>query len=129
MYPKPVQRPHPPIHFGGESDAALQRVADLGQGWYGFNLLPDEVPPRLAELERRLAARGRSRSEVQVSVSPYLRPVDGDALRRYRDAGVDQVIALAVASPRDLTAAGTRDALERRLDELAAQLVAPASRL
>ena len=37
MYPKPVQRPHPPLHFGGESDAALRRVADLGQGWYGFN--------------------------------------------------------------------------------------------
>jgi probable F420-dependent oxidoreductase len=129
MNPKPVQRPHPPIHFGGESDAALRRVADLGQGWYGFNLLPEDVPPLLAKLERLLAERGRTRADVQVSVSPYLRAVDGDALRRYRDAGVDQVIALAVASPRELTAAGTRDALARRLDELAEQLVVPASRL
>lgn len=38
QFPKPIQKPHPPIHFGGESDAALRRVADLGQGWYGFNL-------------------------------------------------------------------------------------------
>jgi alkanesulfonate monooxygenase SsuD/methylene tetrahydromethanopterin reductase-like flavin-dependent oxidoreductase (luciferase family) len=28
QYPKPVQQPHPPIYFGGESDAAMRRVAD-----------------------------------------------------------------------------------------------------
>ncbi|MBI3302869.1 MAG: LLM class F420-dependent oxidoreductase [Deltaproteobacteria bacterium] len=31
--PGPVQKPHPPIIFGGESPAALRRVADLGDGW------------------------------------------------------------------------------------------------
>jgi probable F420-dependent oxidoreductase len=129
QYPKPVQKPHPPIHFGGESDAALRRVADLGQGWYGFSLLPEDVPPLLGKLDGMLAERGRSRADVQISVSPYLRAVDGDALARYRDAGVDQVIALALASPRDLTAAGTRDALVKRLDELAERLVRPASKL
>src|SRR6186997_170685 len=40
MYPKPVQQPHPPIHVGGESDAALRRVARFGQGWFSFNRLP-----------------------------------------------------------------------------------------
>jgi probable F420-dependent oxidoreductase len=44
MNPKPVQRPHPPIHVGGESDGALRRVADVGQGWFGFNLRTDDVP-------------------------------------------------------------------------------------
>ena len=32
--PKPVQKPHPPLIFGGESNAALRRVATQGQGWY-----------------------------------------------------------------------------------------------
>ena len=41
MFPKPVQQPHPPLYFGGESDAALRRVADLGDGWHAFSLLPD----------------------------------------------------------------------------------------
>ena len=50
QYPKPVQQPHPPIHFGGESDAALRRVADLGQGWYGFGLEPGEVKERISRL-------------------------------------------------------------------------------
>ena len=42
MFPKPLQQPHPPIIFGGHSDRALRRVADLGDGWFAFDLLPDE---------------------------------------------------------------------------------------
>jgi probable F420-dependent oxidoreductase len=121
MYPKPVQRPHPPIHFGGESDAALRRVADLGQGWYGFNLLPEEVPSHLARLDGFLARRGRRRSEIQVSICPYMRPVGPDDVARYAEAGVDQLIALAVA--------GDPDGLRAQLDALAKAVVEPAARL
>ncbi len=97
QYPKPVQRPHPPLHFGGESEAALRRVADLGQGWYGFNLDPEAFAERLARLEALLAERGRSREDVQVSVSPYLKGVDRGALEDYANAGADQVIVTAFA--------------------------------
>ena len=121
MFPKPIQKPHPPIVFGGESDAALRRVADLGQGWYGFNLLPDAVPSHLARLDSFLAERGRKRSEIQISISPYMQPVDFDAVRRYRDAGVEQVIVLAMG--------GNRDGLLARLDELAKTIVEPARTL
>lgn len=121
QYPKPIQQPHPPIHFGGESDAALKRVADLGQGWYGFNIGPDETAARLRRLDELLAARGRTRREVQISVSPYLKPIDLDQVKRYRDAGVDQVIVLARGADRDTLLAG--------LDELAARIVAPAAHL
>ncbi|MDJ0866456.1 MAG: LLM class F420-dependent oxidoreductase [Myxococcota bacterium] len=100
-YPKPVQTPHPPIHFGGESDAALRRVADLGQGWYAFNQLPEALPPLLGKLDDLLAKNGRSRADVQVSVSPYMNPVDRDLIERYRDLGVDQVILFALAFDRD----------------------------
>lgn len=119
--PKPIQTPHPPIHFGGESDAALRRVAAIGQGWYGFNLLPDAVPSHLARLDAFLAEAGRKRSEIQIHISPYMQPADFDAVRRYRDAGVDQVILLAMG--------GNRDGLLARLDELAKTIVEPASRL
>jgi probable F420-dependent oxidoreductase len=118
QYPKPVQKPHPPIHFGGESEAALRRVAEIGQGWYGFNLEPAQAAERIARLALLLRERGRSRSEVEISVSPYFRPADLDAVKRYRDAGVDQVILLCVA--------GDVSALKVRLDELASQIVEPA---
>jgi probable F420-dependent oxidoreductase len=121
MNPKPVQTPHPPIHFGGESDAALGRVADLGQGWYGFNRSPDEAAEGIARLRRALDERGRTLDDVQITISPYLKPVDVDALERYRDAGVDQVVVMAAA--RDA------DGLLANLEALAEQLVEPAKRL
>lgn len=106
MYPKPVQTPHPPLHFGGESDGALRRVADLGQGWYGFNRDPDEARAGIERLASVLETRGRSLSDVLVSVSPYLKPMEPDWIPRYREAGVDQLILLAMGGdPASLIAA------------------------
>jgi Luciferase-like monooxygenase len=42
-YPKPISENGVPIWFGGESNAALCRVAKYGDGWIGFNLLPDQA--------------------------------------------------------------------------------------
>ena len=36
LLPKPVQQPHPPIWVSGRSDAAMQRAALLGDGWYPY---------------------------------------------------------------------------------------------
>jgi len=119
MYPKPVQQPHPPIHVGGESDGALRRAARLGQGWFGFNRLPEQVPEALTRLDTALAAEGRSRDEMEISVSPYFNPVDADAIKRYEDAGVDRVIAVVFGFDRD--------GLQRAADDAAA-LVEAASR-
>ncbi len=121
MYPKPIQQPHPPIHFGGETDAALRRVADLGQGWYGFNRDPDEAVEGIGRLEKILAERGRSRSDVQVSISPYLKPLGDGDLERYREAGVDQVIVVGFAFDRE-TLLPTLDALAKNSVEVAARL-------
>jgi probable F420-dependent oxidoreductase len=122
MFPKPVQRPHPPIVFGGESDAALRRVADLGQGWYGFALLPDEAAARIAVLAELLARRGRPRRSVEISVCPYFKPArDAAALGAYAAAGVDQVILMVAAQG----AAATRAEIER----LAAELLPVVERL
>ena len=111
-YPKPVQQPHPPIHFGGESEAALRRVADVGQGWYGFNLGPEELADRLKRLDQLLAAKGRRRSDVQITVSPYLRSRTPD-LEAYKRAGADQVILLAFAANAD----GARSAIAKLAEE------------
>ena len=121
QYPKPVQRPHPPIHFGGESDAALKRVADLGQGWFGFNLDPGGAARCLATLDGLLAARGRSRRDLQITIGPYTKASDLDAVKRHRDLGVDQVVVMAIATDRD--------GITRVLDELAETIVEPARAL
>jgi len=112
--PKPVQRPHPPIYFGGESEPALRRVAEIGNGWFGFDLLPDALDSPLARLDELLAEAGRSRDDIAIQVSPYLQRIRDDDIRRYGECGVDQLI---------LPFAATRpDTLERNADRLAAQV-------
>lgn len=115
QFPKPVQRPHPPIYFGGESEAALKRVADLGQGWYGFDLSPEAAGERIARLRALLAERGRRPEEVQCAVGSYLRPVDAAATERYRAAGVDQLVLLLLA--RDV------EQMQARLDSFATEVL------
>jgi probable F420-dependent oxidoreductase len=114
-YPKPIQQPHPPIYFGGESDPALKRVADLGQGWYPFSIGPDVLAARLADLEKLLAARGRKRSDIHVLICPYMNMADLDMVKRYRDAGADQVVLMAVA--------GTPDGIREMLQQLGESII------
>jgi len=108
--PKPVQKPHPPILVGGESDAALRRVATLGDGWYGFNLDPDALRSRLAQLDDLLARHGRRRADIAVFVCPNRHRITPESLAAYRDCGIDQLIA-------PLFARGMDD-LKRRVDRL-----------
>lgn len=109
--PKPVQKPHPPVHFGGESEAALRRVAEIGDGWYGFNLTPEDLRDRLALLDELLGEAGRSRSDIAINVAPYGQRADVEQAKAYRDLGVDQLIVAYWA--RDL------DGLARTADRIA----------
>jgi probable F420-dependent oxidoreductase len=97
MYPKPVQKGGPPIYVGGETDAALRRVARLADGWHGFNHLPDSAAEALTRLEPMLADEGRTLADVDITVCSYLQPVQPDHLPAYRDAGVGQLVLTAFA--------------------------------
>jgi probable F420-dependent oxidoreductase len=101
MNPKPVQQPHPPVYFGGESDAALRRVVSHGQGWYGFNLSPADVTQRLARLAELADAEGRSLADIDVFVGSSGQPVSPDTVAAYAAAGVDQLIVPLMAGNLD----------------------------
>jgi probable F420-dependent oxidoreductase len=109
--PKPIQKPHPPIHFGGESNAALKRAAEFGQGWYGFQLTPEAASERIEALASLAVAAGRSRADLFVSIGAPGHRVDADQARHYADAGADQLIFPV--------AAGRLEKLEAALDTLA----------
>lgn len=117
MYPKPVQSPHPPILVGGETDAALRRVARHGQGWFTFDRRPDDLPEALARLDVALAAEGRTRADVTVTASPYLQPIDAADVARYAELGVDRLVVVALAFDVD--------GMHQQLDDLAERVLAP----
>jgi probable F420-dependent oxidoreductase len=94
MFPKPIQRPHPPIHIGGETDAALRRAARTAQGWHTFNRSPDELAAGLGRLDELLDGAGRSRSDLRITVCPYFNELTPEMVEQYAEAGADAVAAL-----------------------------------
>ena len=94
--PKPVQKPHPPIIFGGERPAALRRAVDLGDGWIGVAHTPESVKPVLAALREEAARKGRNLDgfEITVGVDPRL-TVDLATTRAFADAGVQRLIVFS----------------------------------
>lgn len=100
MFPKPLQDPLP-IHIGGESDAALKRVARAGNGWHTFNRTPEDLAEPLGKLDGLLAGQGRSRSEITITVCPYFQTLDADIAERYAEAGAHAVAALLIPMDED----------------------------
>jgi alkanesulfonate monooxygenase SsuD/methylene tetrahydromethanopterin reductase-like flavin-dependent oxidoreductase (luciferase family) len=94
--PKPVQKPHPPILFGGETPAALRRAVRLGDGWIGVAHTPASVKPVLAALREEATRRGRDLSnfEITVGVSPEL-IVDAAVAQAFAEAGVHRLIVFS----------------------------------
>jgi alkanesulfonate monooxygenase SsuD/methylene tetrahydromethanopterin reductase-like flavin-dependent oxidoreductase (luciferase family) len=122
MYPKPVQKPHPPIVFGGESTPALKRVAEVGNGWFGVNVSPEEAQTKIARIKQYAQAAGRGKVQFSFAISPGIgAPIEMDTIKRYRDAGVDQVIAGGIPSdPKKAKA---------EIERLAEKLVVPSAKL
>lgn len=117
MFPKPVQRPHPPVIIGGDSDAALRRVAEIGDGWYGFAMTPDVLSERLRRLDEMLTEAGRTRDEIEVVLCPYLTRTTSEDAAAYAELGVTELVYTLFA--RD------EDEVHRRLDVLAKRGLSP----
>jgi probable F420-dependent oxidoreductase len=82
-YPKPAQRPHPPILVGGLGATVLDRVLAFGDGWLP-NYTGDDIFARIAEL--------RARGERPIEVDMLGTPPDASVLERLRDAGVRRAL-------------------------------------
>lgn len=111
--PKPIQKPHPPIIYGGQSDATLERVAEQGQGWDSIGLMPDRLAPQIEKLKKALERHGRSRDEIAIAACSYPNEYDHETIRQYHELGVDQVILLHAATSSSI------DELKRLLNHLA----------
>ena len=94
-FPRPFQRPTPPIVIGGESPAALRRAVTMAHGWYGFALTLDQARTFVAALKRTAEQHPRPAAlgELEISVTP-VGPFDRQTVDAYAVAGVHRLILL-----------------------------------
>ncbi len=89
--PKPIQKPWPPIHVGGESDAALRRAAELTNGWYGLTHTLDSIRAPVARLRELRKAAGLEQEPFEITIGVDLG--SRDDIKRWEDAGVTRIVA------------------------------------
>ncbi|WP_327370820.1 LLM class F420-dependent oxidoreductase [Streptomyces sp. NBC_01217] len=89
-WPKPVQRPHPPIYVGG-GEGAFRRVARLGDAWLALSTSPQEIGPQIERL-RALADR-------EVPVAVYAVPDDPEQVEGYGRLGVERLLFYVPTMP------------------------------
>ncbi len=106
-WPKPVQKPHPPILLGGETKHTLRRVVDFCDGWFP-RLRGGDPKPAMERL--RQAADGGGRDIKTISTTLFGTPEKADYIEACRKAGLDRVL---FALPSE-----GRDALLPHLDKL-----------
>jgi probable F420-dependent oxidoreductase len=97
--PKPVQKPHPPVILGGETQHTLRRVVEFGDGWFpraGPDFEPAEGMSRL-----RQAAAEAGRDMASLSVTVFRAPADKAALESFAKAGVARVLLGLPSAGRD----------------------------
>ena len=98
-YPKPVQKPNPPLLIGGESIHTLRRVVEYGDGWFPRGRGGFDPAGNAARLQAVADAAGRDMATLSISVSGA--PADAQALDRYREAGIDRAVLVLPSAGAD----------------------------
>lgn len=147
FYPKPLQKPHPPIWVGGESAGALRRAAKMGDAWYPGNnsqTKPLDTPARLgagiAEVKRMTEAAGRDPTALGVAllVQDFFewgqhKTQDGSARRMFTGTSADMAADAAALDALGvqhvalrLGGASAEEAVER-IDRFGREVIAKSS--
>ena len=102
-YPKPVQKPHPPIIMGGDGPTTFDRVVEYCDGWMPISGRPAQGPglgEKIAELKRRVEDSGRDPESITIS-SFNTRPLP-ETVQRMESDGVDRVVFMLPSAERDV---------------------------
>ena len=98
-YPKPAQKPHPPILLGGESDYSMRRIVEFCDGWMprikpGFDPVAE-----MARLKRFADQAGRAMSSLWVSA--FWAPTDQAGIDAFAEAGISEGLIGLPSADRD----------------------------
>src|SRR5438874_2742208 len=103
-WPKPVQKPHPPVIIGGMFPHAARRALRYGDGWIPHSRRPqyEDVTDFLPQFRQMAAEAGRDPASLPVTVWGAGETVD--RLQRYRDQGVARIVVSLPSEAAEKTA-------------------------
>jgi probable F420-dependent oxidoreductase len=98
-YPKPVQKPHPPILLGNNTPNGRQRVVEYCDGWFPLAGRAGDLDAAVADLRQRAERAGRDPKSITVSV--YGASPEESAVRSYERAGAVRTIFYLPSADRE----------------------------
>ena len=97
VFPKPVQKPHPPVFLGGAATNVFKRVVTYGDGWMPVRATLDSVRAGRASLDELADAAGRDPKSIQILIYGAS---GRDEIKQMEDAGADMAtVRLASTAP------------------------------
>jgi probable F420-dependent oxidoreductase len=91
-WPKPVQKPHPPIFVGGDAPGTFKRVLRYGNGWFPSLGGTDEQAGLKLDRMAELAALAREAGRPAYPITTNATPRDPDKIERLAEAGVTRCL-------------------------------------
>jgi probable F420-dependent oxidoreductase len=89
-YPKPLQKPYPPIILGGMAKNVLRRVIAHADGWLPNRVTPADVEESRKKLDAMATEAGRDPKSITISV--YGQLPEHDIVHSLLNAGADRVV-------------------------------------
>ena len=99
QWPKPVQKPHPPIIVGGGFPHGARRAIAYGNGWMPIGGRGGDTLSMIPPFLEMLKEKGRTIADVPVLLFGV--GMDVESLKKARDAGVDRIVFGVPADGRD----------------------------
>ena len=90
MYPKPLQKPHPPILIGGMAKRVFNRIVEVGDGWLPNRVTPEEVQNGKSKIRSLCAESGRNPDDISITI--YGQSPDKQLITDFINAGADRVV-------------------------------------
>ena len=98
IWPKPVQKPHPPIIFGGAGPTLFRHIVEFGDGWMPIG--GAGAREALTDLRRQMEEAGRDPASLDLTITAVI--PDLDKLRYYEESlGINRVLFFAPSAGRD----------------------------
>ena len=99
-YPKPAQKPHPPVLMGGDGPTTFDRVIEFCNGWMPLGYRVQGLAEKISMLRRRAEEAGRDPRSISVTI--FGAKPEREAIEQFESMGVQRVIFMLPAEGRDI---------------------------